>query len=116
MAGYNAAQERQAELEAELAASERQRESLRHELEVLNKVEWPKLEAELARVRETASGYARLLTALLNTAPSADEFRLMVRAVGGVSASAEALMPRIDRLEEATEAARAALAAQGEKV
>ncbi len=43
----------------------------------------------------------RLLIAMYNNAPSADEFRLMVRTMGRTTEAAEDLMPQIDRLAEA---------------
>ena len=43
----------------------------------------------------------RLLVAMYNNAPSADEFRLMVRTMGRTTEAAEAFMPQIDRLEKA---------------
>ncbi len=60
----------------------------------------PRLVRDLRDAREG-------LIALLKAAPSADEFRLLVRIIGGTSPSAEALMGQIDRLEVAASAARA---------
>ena len=45
-------------------------------------------------------GAVKLLVAMYNNAPSADEFRLMVRTMGRTTEAAEGLMPQIDRLAD----------------
>ena len=42
----------------------------------------------------------KLIVKLYNNAPSADEFRLMVRTMGRTTEAAEGLMPQIDRLAD----------------